>query len=363
LKRLGMVCLLLAAAGQAAEIPVMERLAPPATSVSVNCNAGETVQAAVDANRGPAEIVISGICVENVLIRNKDISLRGLDKQSLDGIRSKVAGTPALIVQGPVQAAINGLSFSNSVASPVSIRGANVTIDDCLFQNNTGSGLVVNAGGFVIASGLSFSGNTGFSINVSNAQFFCTGCDVSGNNFAVLANRGAIVSLLDSVVTGRRGLAVVDSGSFADIDCLSVDTPHPCSMQVTGVAAMAVGGGVAALTAAGDFTGQVGAYDRGAVYVVGARQIAGAQPGQGPPANIADFFGKIVAAALADVQPPIQSLLRGADAAHFGQILVTDDTIVKGAIQCSSAADAWLDPTVILIPGSTVSGCDHAADR
>ena len=86
-----MVCLLLAAAGQAAEIPVMERLAPPPSSVSVNCNAGETVQAAVDATRGPVEIVISGICVENVLIRNKDVSLRGADKQSLDGIRSKVA--------------------------------------------------------------------------------------------------------------------------------------------------------------------------------------------------------------------------------------------------------------------------------
>lgn len=357
-----MLCLLLAAAGQAAEIPVTEKIVLPPSSVSVNCNAGERVQAAVDANRGPAEIVISGICVENVLIRNKDISLRGASKPSLDGIRSTVAGTPALIVMGPVQSAIKSLSFSNSVTSPLSIRGANVTIDDCLFQNNTGSGVVVNAGGFVVATGLTFSGNTGRSINVSDAQFFCTGCDVSGNNFAVSSTRGAIVSLLDSVVTGRRGLLVADDGSFADIDCLTAGTQHPCSLRVTGVAATAVAGGVAFLTAAGDFTGQVGADDRGAVNLLGARQIAGALPGQGPATNTADFFGKIVASALFDVDPPSPSLIRGADAAHFGQILLTDDTMVKGTIQCSSAADAWLDPTVDL-SGSTVTGCDHATSK
>jgi parallel beta helix pectate lyase-like protein len=367
-KWIGLVCLFIATAMQGAapawkpEVPAtqVKSLIPPSVA-TVNCTNGEKVQAAVDRNRGPVTILITGICVENVLIRDKDVTLRGTTKPLLDGIRSAVNTTPALIVSGPVQGAIEDLSFSNSAGLAVSIRGANMTLANCLFMNNSGSGLQVNAGGFVTAEGLTFSGNTGRSVNVSDAQFFCTGCDVSGNNFAVLATRGAIVSMLDSVITGRRGILSIDGGTYADIDCATTDTPHDCGMQVTGVAAQAIGGGVAALYAAGDFTGQVSADDRGTVYVLGARQISGALPGQGPAINTVDFFGTIVASAFFDFDPPAQSLLRDVDAAHFGRVLVTDDTLLKGSIQCSSAADAWLDPTVIV--DGTVTGCDHASVR
>ena len=359
-KCLGIVCLLISAAARAAvpEVPEAVSVPRPARIVSVNCNAGQSVQAAVDANVGPVEILITGICVENVLIRDKDVTLRGTTKPSLDGIRS-TSKAPALTMRGPVLGAIENLSFSNSAALAVSLREANLNLSNCLFERNGGSGLQVIAGAFVTADGLTFNANIGRGVDVSDAQFFCTGCDISGNNFAVLATRGAIVSLLDSVVTGRRGILAVDGGTLADIDCVTLDTPHPCAMQVTGVAASANLGAVASLFGAGDFTGQINAFDRGTVELQGARQIAGAQPGQGPPVNSVEFFGTIVASALFDVDPPSPSRLLATDAAHFGRVLVTDDTILKGVIQCSSAADAWLDPTVIPLPGSKVTGCDH----
>ncbi len=351
------VCLLIAAVANAAEVPERPVVARPAIGVVVNCNNGQSIQAAVDASRGPVEIQITGICEENVLIRDKDISLRGTQKPSLDGIRSAISSMPALTVRGSVIAAINDLSFSKNAGTGVSIRGgANMTLANCLFENNNGSGLRVDSGAFVVANNLTFTANRGTNTNTSDAQFFCTGCDVNGGGPAVVASRGAIVSLLDSVVTGNLGIIAADRGSFADIDCVTFDTPHPCSMNVSQFAALGTAGGTAVLFGAGEFSGQLIADDRGTVRLDGAQQTATSSDEQ---PNIADFLGEIIVAPLFDVDPPAQSLLRDTEATHFARVLLTGDSILKGSIQCSGAGDAFLDPTVIAVQG-TVSGCEHA---
>ena len=79
-----------------------------------------------------------------------------------------------------------------------------------------------------------------------------------------------------------------------------------------------------------------------------------------PTPNTADFFGRIEVGDLFDVSPPAQSRLLSTDVAHFGRVLITDNTILNGTIQCSAAGDAWLDPTTIVLPGSAVTGCDHS---
>jgi hypothetical protein len=200
---------------------------------------------------------------------------------------------------------------------------------------------------FVTADSLTFNANTGRSIAVSDAQFFCTGCDVSGNGFALVATRGAIASLLGTVVTGGRGILATDGGTSADIDCASAGTSHPCRMNVSGVAAQAGNGARATLFDLGDFTGQFLAEDGGTVSLVGARQTSGAT-------NDADFFGRIVAEANLDVNPPTQSSLRSTNAAPFARVLVTEGTVIQGAIQCTTAADAVLDRTVTVVQGATI---------
>src|SRR6266850_3441329 len=84
----------------------------PLRTVTVNCNNGQRVQPAVDANAGPVEIDITGICVENVVIRDKDVMLKGATKPSLDGIRSAVRSTPALTIRGSGIDSLDSLSFS-----------------------------------------------------------------------------------------------------------------------------------------------------------------------------------------------------------------------------------------------------------
>jgi hypothetical protein len=353
---MGFVCLLIATmAVRAAEIPEMDQVSRPFTaSVAVNCAAGQSVQAAVDASAGPVEIVITGLCTENVLIRDKDVTLRGATGPSQDGIRSASPTIPALTVRGSGIDAISNLSFSKSAGPAVMIRGVNATLQGCELASNGGTALSVVMGAFVLADGLRFDGNVGRSINVTDAQFFCSGCDVSGNNFAVVANRGATASLLDSVVTGRRGILAVDGGTLADLDCATADTPHPCSMRVTGVAAQAVGGASATLFGAGDFTGQVTANEGATVALIGVRQIAGAQLGLAPSTNIADFFGRIVVASLSESE---RGFLLSTNLDHFARLVVTDVSTVSGTVQCSTAADAVLDPTVVT--RARFTGCEH----
>jgi hypothetical protein len=360
-RSMGIVCLLFGVAAQAAEIPEMPAAPRPARAMVVNCNNGESLQAAVDASVAPVEILITGICVENVLIRDKDVSLRGTQQPSLDGIQSVVRSTPALTVRGSVIAQINDLSFSNSAGTGLAIRGgANITVNNSLFENNGTVGLRVDSGAFAIGNGLTFTGNPGTNTSTSDAQFFCTGCDFSGGGPAAVSTRGAIVSLLDSVVNGDLGIIADQIGAYVDLDCATLETPHPCSLNVTGPAAIGTFSGTAVLFGAGSFTGQLIADDRGTVRLNGAVQRLSSSDGQ---PNIVDTLGEIIVATLFDVTPPAQSLLRDTVATHFARVLLINDSVLKGSIQCSGAGDAFLDPTVIRSPGSTVTGCEHGGAR
>jgi hypothetical protein len=360
LRSMGFVCLLSVVAAQAAEIPDMPAARRPAAALVVNCNNGDSIQAAVDASFAPVEIQITGICVENVLIRDRDVSLRGTQKPSLDGIRSAVASIPALTVRGSVIATINDLSFSMSARTGLAIRGgATMTINNCLFENNGTVGLRVDSGAFVVGNGLTFTANPGTNTSTSDAQFFCIACDFSGGGPAAVSTRGAIVSLNDSVVTGTLGIVADQVGAFVEFDCVSSNTPHPCSMTVTGPAAIGTFSGTAAITGAGNFTGQLIADDRGTVRLNGALQRTSSS---GPP-NIVDTLGEIIVSTLFDVTPPAPSLIRDTVATHFARVLLINDSILLGSIQCSGAADAFLDPTVVRLPGSTVTGCEHGGVR
>lgn len=357
----GFVCLLMAAAAaQAAKIPEMPVARKPAPPIVVNCNQGGSVQAAIDAHPGPVEIQIAGICVENVFVRDQDVTLRGTQQPSLDGIRSADPAFPALTVRGSVIAETSDLSFSNSPGTGVAIRGgAIMRFANCLFANNGTTGLRVDSGAFVRGDGLTFTGNANSNTNTSDAQFFCVACDFNGGGPAAVSTRGAIVSLNDCAVTGELGIVADEVGAFVDFDCTS-DTPHACSLNVSGPAAIATFSGTARLLGAGSFTGQLIADDRGTVRLDGSIQRLGAANGQ---PNLADTLGEIIVAPLLDVSSAAQSLILDTAATHFARVLLEGNSIQKGSIQCTGAADAFLDPTVIRLPGSSVTGCAHGGGR
>ena len=131
-------------------------------------------------------------------------------------------------------------------------------------------------------------------------------------------------------------------------------------MTVIGPAAIGTFSGTARLFGAGNFTGQLIADDRGTVRLNGSAQRLTSIDGA---PNIVDSLGEIIVSPLFDVGPPAQSVIRDTQAAHFARVLLTNDSILNGSIQCSGAGDAFLDPTVIRLPGSDVTGCEHGSVR
>lgn len=333
-------------------------------TITVDCTKGDSVQDAIDKNGGTIVVEVRGVCVENVRIENRNVTLHGLNAAN-DGLQSPNTSA-ALFIQDSNDTRIENLSLSNSPGSALQVRDSFVTMLNCVADNNntaTGPGTnAINAStdSFLDATNLTMANNQRNCVQAQRgASFFCHGCDFTNNaGWAATAAQGGVLSLLRSTVTQRLGVRA-NLDAYADIDCITEMSAHPCSMQATGRAAQAFSGAVTYLYGAGDFTGQVEAFDRAVVGLYGARQLATGQPGQGPGRNAAYYFGHIYANASFDVDPHLPSRLMGTDAALFGRILVTDDTEVAGTIQCESAGDAWLDPTVVAAPGSSVTGCEH----
>jgi hypothetical protein len=281
------------------------------------------------------------------------VTLRGSDPVT-DGIQGVVAvpQLAALRFRYVDAGRVENLSISNGPGLGIAAVFSHLTLVNCRVTGNGGAGMQLAEGTSADATGVTVSQNQGQGANVQRgAIFFCHECNFENNaGFAAVANFGGLLTLLDSVVTGQRGLSS-SFAAYADIDCISEKSSHPCSLQVTGQAARALAGGTVALFGAGDFTGQLQAADRGTVQLIGARQLATGQP----VANSVDEFGTL-SAGTDDV---LQSQLFGTtNVSGFGRVLLRDATTLSGSIQCDSAGDAWLDPTVVAAPGS-VTGCEH----
>jgi len=336
-----------------------------AKTVTVDCTKGESIQEAVDKNAGPLAIEIRGFCSENVRVaHHDDVTLRGSDPAN-DGIHG-VASTPAapaLAFRHSDRGRVENLSVSNGPAGGISFVYSPSDLFHCRITGNASNGLSV-IWSVVHGTELTISDNQGIGLQAAQGTFVsCLGCLLENNMgfAAAYANWGGALTLWDSVVTGTRGI-LATNGAYADIDCLTQVSSHPCSMNVTGFAARAVGNANAALYVAGDFTGQVSAFDRGQIQIIGSRQLATGQPGIGPTVNRIDGFSTMTVEPLADENGIEQkSRVMSTNVTNFGRALLVEESVLNGSIQCSGAGDAWLDETVVANPGSTVTGCEHAS--
>jgi len=329
-----------------------------AKTVAVDCTIGQKIQAAIDREDGPLVVDVHGFCEENVNIVRKNVTLRGVDPMT-DGIDGVVTNPQfaTLRYRYVESARVENLTIRNGPLSGISIAFSNLILQNVRITGHASLGIAATQGTVVDATGVTISQNGGQGVNVQTAsRLFCHGCDVTGNGgFAAVAMNGSVISLLNSVVTGRLGLQA-SSAAYVDIDCISEKSAHACALNMTGRAAQAFLGGAAAFFGAGDFTGQVSAGDGGTIHILGARQLATGQPGLGPAQNSIDTFGKLIVAE----ESGLPSQLFGTTSVSgFGRAILRDQSTLAGSIQCSSAGDAWLDPTVVAAPGSSVTGCEH----
>ena len=327
-------------------------------TVAVDCTLGQKIQAAIDREDGPLVVDVHGICEENVNIVRKNVTLRGVDPLT-DGIDGVVTNPQfaAFRLRYVEFAQVQNLTIRNGPLTGISAAFSTLILDNCRITGHASIGIQVSQGTFVDAEDVTISQNGGQGVNVQTAsRVFCHACDIANNGgFAASVGSGSVLSFLNSIVTGQRGFQ--SSGhSYADIDCVTEKSVHPCGLTVTGRAAQAFLGGTVAFFGSGDFSGQVSADDAGTVHLLAARQLATGQPGIGPLENNVSAFGKLVAGEM----DALQSQLFGTtNVSRFGRLLLLDASTLAGPIQCSSAGDAWIDPTVVEGPGAAVTGCEH----
>ncbi|HYN20376.1 MAG TPA: hypothetical protein VE078_05410, partial [Thermoanaerobaculia bacterium] len=223
------------------------------------------------------------------------------------------------------------------------------------------SGVHVSSGSFLNATELTLSDNGRQGLIVQrNSLAFCRGCRLENNAaWAAIANFGSLLSVLDGVITGGRGIQAAN-GSYADIDCVSEDNPHPCSLNVTATAGLAFANSTAAMYGAGPFAGQLVAFDRGEIYVYGAQQTStGVTPAGNPRVNSCEYFSTLLAEPYFDeAEIGHQSQLKGFTQINtFSRALLIDGTHVDGSVNCASAGDAWKDAGVTV--SGAITGCEH----
>jgi hypothetical protein len=344
---------LCAASLSAAERPAM-RVTPHAQtapkSVTVDCTKGQKIQDAVDKNTAPLDILVHGICVEDVLVNGKEITLHGTDPLT-DGVQGVTRS--GLVLINVNLATLSNLGFVNGPAAGVSSYTSTVLMTNCRASGNA-IGIAVRDDSVFEGHELTISTNVR-GILADGARFAsCLACRAENNSsWAGVSLRGSLFTYLDSEVIGPRGLQA--NNGYADIDCVSEETTHPCSLQVTGIAALAFAGGSAALYGAGDFTGRLLGSDRGNILLYGTRQTSPTN------ANGFDSFSTLEVADNIDVEPAEHSTLRGVFVSGFARALIRENSTLAGSIQCQSAADAFVDPSTTITPGNTVTGCDHAS--
>lgn len=338
--------------------------ATPATPAVVNCANGDSLQKAIEKSPDEATIEVRGLCNENVRIEGRRLTLRGADPAA-DGIRGVAADPPATAAlevwySGLVH--LENLSIRHSGGIGLGLWYSGAEVRNCDVTGNATIGLHVSSGSFLDGTELEISGNGRQGLNVQrNALAFCRGCRLENNaTWAAVANFGGLLSVLDGVITGGRGIQALN-GSYADIDCVSEDNPYPCSLNVTAVAAFAINNSTAATWGAGPFAGQLAAFDRGEIYVYGAQQTStGVGPTGNPRPNFFDYSSTLV------VEPHFdaagvghQSQLAGSTHINtFSRALLIDGSAINGTLSCASAGDAWADAGVT-VSGAAISGCEH----
>jgi hypothetical protein len=181
-------------------------------ATTVNCNLGKKIQAAL--NAGFDDIKVRGTCVENVEIRDDDVTIAGLSN-------AKVVGQ--LFVNGAHRVTIKNLTVEGVTPTPsgpgiLLERGASAVLDRVTVRNAE-FGLVATGNSHVdVVNGSLFEANIGEGIALEIGSGGLVKDSTSRNNGdgGITVGHGASARLLNNVFQDNSGFEVfVDQSAFA----------------------------------------------------------------------------------------------------------------------------------------------------
>jgi hypothetical protein len=335
----------------------------PATALAktytVDCTKNGKLQATIDSAADGDVIEITGICMANILIRDKGLTLVGAASPGPHGITGVAANTDAVSIQHSRGTHLEGLTISNPHFAGIRIRFfSSVTMTDCEVSNSGSAlpppgatGIWVQETSTLNGTRLTLDDNLRGLGAAQQSRAFCRECDLNDNvQWAASAVQNSAISLLDSAVTGLRGIQATEQ-SYIDIDCISHDSTHPCSLDAGAVAGTAQWQSTVVFYEAGDFNGRVQVNDRSKASLYGARQQAiTGNNGIGDESSLDVGPGDTGESRLMG-----STNINGFSHAQF----YGAGTDLDGSLNCGAGGDAWVEPGVDLT-NFTITGCDHA---
>ena len=195
---------------------------PATATVFVDCNAGDRIRVALARPAVELTIEITGICVEDVEILRKNVTLRGTSPLT-DGIRPAPDGLKRQVI---TVFGTNSISIEN-----LNLAGANngigvnasfgVFVTNCLIEDNSFAGVIagtasaVRVRDTVITSTAIPPPDRGIWVT-NGSNMICTRCTIENHERGILLRHGSEMLLFDSTVVGTlRGVEVVKASRFA----------------------------------------------------------------------------------------------------------------------------------------------------
>lgn len=335
--------------------------ASPAAAATklVDCSKGKDLQKEIDNAEDGDTIEIKGICMTNVLIKDKAVTLIGHSSPGPHGITGVAANTDGVRIENSRRTRLEDLTINNPFFTGVRMRRhSQVVMEDVEVSNSFaggGTGIWVEEGSQFDGYRLRLDDNLRGLGATTHSRAFCYECDLNNNvAWAATSIRYSLLSLLDSEVNGDRGLQV-NAHSYADIDCAAVASGHACTLD-TNLGGVASQYSTLAFYDAGhdegDFNGNFVALEQSQVQLFGSRQQT--NPGSnnidgGSSLRVEPFSGN-------------SQVVGHTEVSGFSHALFRDgSTVLDGSLNCSAAGDAWVDGSIDLgTPGYTITGCDHA---
>jgi Right handed beta helix region len=336
-----------------------------AKTTKVDCTKSGKLQATITAASAGDTIEITGICFENVLIKDKALSLIGAASGGPHGVTGvDSAVLEAISIQNSRGTLLAGLTIYNPHGAGVRIRySSEVSMTDCNVSDsgnvvsptlpNGATGIWAQDGSYLSGLRLTLNNNSrGFGAN-QNSRAFCDECNLNGNRRGASSFWYSVVSVRDSVIVGNNGIEASDY-SYIDLDCASLNTSHACSITASSFAGRAISSSTVLFYAAGDFSGRLNASGHSQAGLVGARQVATTNnPINGESTLTVEPYDD-------GENPVLQSRLMGnTNVSEFSHALIYGSgTELDGAgsLNCSVGSEAWVEPAINL--GTfTINGC------
>lgn len=193
---------------------------PRPKTVTVDCAAGGSINAALRRTAPVLVVEIRGVCVEDVVITRDNVTLRGADP-AVDGIRaiSGAAGNPTVAVEAPAHTvSLENLTIGEG-NDGVRVRNArDVFVKGCRLEKNTAWGAAVWFGAASFSDTTATLNHTG-GIFAAGSDVVCHSCAIVDNVGPTGLSGGAVyaassrVSLTGTLLRGSNHGLDLDPGS------------------------------------------------------------------------------------------------------------------------------------------------------